>query len=64
MNPTLSYSAWWHPIHTAPHDRRIVVYAPSAHGLPAMVSMCEWHPDAGFCVDELREPTHWTEIPE
>jgi hypothetical protein len=48
---------------TAPRDRPIIVYCPEKHGLQAMASICEWHPDAGFCVDELREPTCWTEIP-
>jgi hypothetical protein len=48
---------------TAPRGRPIIVYCPERHGLQAMASICEWHPDAGFCVDELREPTCWTEIP-
>lgn len=49
----------WLPIETAPKDRVIEVYAPPTHGLNAMVSLCEWHEDAGFCICELREPTHW-----
>jgi hypothetical protein len=53
----------WQPIETAPHNRRIIVYAPGCHDLPDMASMCHWHPDAGFCIDELREPTHWMEKP-
>ena len=24
-----------------------------------LASMCAYHRDAGFCIDELREPTHW-----
>ena len=50
----------WLPIATAPTDGRcIVVYAPARDGLNEMVSLCSYHPDAGFCIDELREPTHW-----
>lgn len=53
----------WYPIQTAPIDREIVVYAPARHGLQEMASMCRWHEDAGFCIDEVREPTHWTDKP-
>lgn len=50
----------WRPIDTAPTDGRcIVVYATARDGLNEMVSLCSYHPDAGFCIDELREPTHW-----
>ena len=60
----LSYFAFaegWQPIETAPRDGRlIVVYAPGRDGLPAIICPCSWHPDAGFCVDEIREPSHWT----
>jgi hypothetical protein len=52
------------PIATAPKDgTEIIVYCPPAHGLPHMASICAWHEDAGFCVDELREPTMWTYLP-
>ncbi len=51
-------------IETAPKDgTEIVVYCPSAHGIRHMASICAWHADAGFCVDELREPTHWMPLP-
>ena len=53
----------WQPIDDAPKDRDIAVYAPSYQGLPSMVSKCKWHDDAGFCIDELRQPTHWCELP-
>jgi len=53
----------WKPIESAPQDREIVVYAPGREGLGELVSLCQWHPDAGFCIDELREPTLWTEKP-
>lgn len=44
-----------------PKDRLIDVFAPGVYGLPFMVTHCQWHPDAGYCVDELRSPTHWRE---
>ena len=54
----------WRPIETAPKDGTIIwIYAPPAHGLPALQTQCAWHPDAGFCVCELREPTHWMPLP-
>ncbi len=54
----------WQTIETAPTDGTLIqVWAPSAHGLPAMHSLCTYHPDAGFCIDELREPTHWMPLP-
>jgi hypothetical protein len=52
----------WQPIDTAPHDRKIIVFAPAAHGLPDLITECQYHPDAGFCVCELREPIYWREI--
>jgi hypothetical protein len=51
----------WRPISTAPKDREIEVRCPPREGLPELISKCLWHPDAGFCVDELREATHWRE---
>ena len=54
----------WMPMETAPKDgTEIIVYCPPAHGLPHMVSFCAWHEDAGFCVDELREPSLWIPAP-
>lgn len=44
---------------SAPKDRSILVWAPTREGLPAMFAICKWHPDAGFCIDELREPVMW-----
>lgn len=54
----------WQPMDSAPQDRNIIVYAPGRDGLPSMASLCRWHPDAGFCVDEVREPICWTEVPQ
>jgi hypothetical protein len=54
----------WMPIESAPKDgSEIIVYCPPAHGLNHMASVCAWHEDAGFCVDELREPTLWIPLP-
>lgn len=55
----------WQPIETAPKDgTMIIVFAPGDNPdfwepLPDIVCLCAWHPDAGFCVDEVRSPTHW-----
>lgn len=47
-----------------PKDRDILVYAPPYEDLKELYSVCRWHEDAGFCIDELREPTLWCEIPK
>lgn len=55
----------WRPIETAPKDGTLfLVWASSYEGLPAMYSLCAWQPDAGFCIDELRTPSHWMPLPE
>lgn len=51
------------PILIAPRDRKIWCYTAAAHGLQSFESECEWHPDSGFCTDELRNATHWKELP-
>lgn len=54
----------WMPIDDlTPRGHPILVYAPAAHGLPGMIGICQWHPDAGFCIDDLRRPTIWTSLP-
>lgn len=58
----------WRPIATAPKDGTVfLAFAPGAdYGLDDLKTHCSWHRDAGFCVCELREPTHWlpfSEIP-
>lgn len=60
--PDVVKATAWQPIYSAPLNREIMVYAPAAHGLRSMQSRCRWHLDAGFCVDELREPTLWREL--
>lgn len=54
----------WRPIKSAPRNFPVLVYAAPAHGLPAFQTVAAWHPDAGWCVCELREATHWMLLPE
>ncbi len=62
----------WHDIATAPQDRMVLVYAvedpekvpPECKGLEPLICTTKWHPDAGWCVCEVREATHWTELPK
>ena len=54
----------WYPIATAPKDGTVVwVYVAERDLLPAFQCICSYHPDAGWCVDELREVTHWRPLP-
>lgn len=57
----LALQGRWRPIETAPRDRVIEVYAPAREGFDPLVSICKWHPGAGFCIDEIRNATHWRE---
>ncbi len=64
QNQTKPGGSQWKPIESAPKDgSEIIVFCPPAHGLRHMASVCSYHEAAGFCVDELREPTMWIEIP-
>jgi hypothetical protein len=55
----------WQPIETAPKDGRLIlVWAPAKEGFTSLYSLCRYHPDAGFCIDEIREATHWMPLPE
>lgn len=48
------------PISTAPTDgTEVNVWVAPAHGLLGFWTRCAYHPDAGWCADELREVTHW-----
>jgi len=66
----IAASQKWRHISTAPKDAWIFVYAAPYTGggddpemwLPGFVSLCHWHPDGGFCVDELRQPIAWQPI--
>lgn len=51
----------WRDMREAPKDRLIRVYAPGRQGLRPIDCQCQWHDDAGFCVDDLREPAMWCE---
>ena len=54
----------WRPIETAPTDGTVVlVFAEERQGLPAFQCTAAYHEDAGWCVDELREVTHWMPLP-
>jgi hypothetical protein len=55
----------WMPIETAPEDgRNVLVYAPSCYGLDEIIGIVGWHKDAGYCIDEVRQVTHWMPLPE
>lgn len=62
----------WHDIATAPQDRMVLVYAvedpekvpPECKGLEPLICTTKWHPDGGWCVCEVREATHWAELPK
>ncbi len=54
----------WYPMSMAPKDQEILVWCPGRDGLADMFSKCKWHPDAGWCVDELRWPTCWMWMPK
>ena len=40
------------------------VYVAVHDGLPAFQTLCIYHPDAGWCSDELRTITHFVELKE
>jgi len=53
------------PIAEAPRDGMMfLAYSEdlSGNGLTPFWSGCAWHDDAGFCTDEIREPTHFIPI--
>jgi len=63
---TAALSEGWKDMKDDPPPKdgtEFLVWAPSVHGLPSMFSVCAWHEDAGFCIDELREATHWRPLP-
>ncbi len=57
----------WLDIASAPRDgTEIIAYSQDVSGVTGLnpfVSLCAWHPDAGFCTCELREVTHWMPLP-
>ena len=61
----------WQPIATAPTDGTMVlVYAVVLHPekwgieLDPIICAAAYHEDAGFCVCEVRDATHWMPLPE
>jgi len=54
----------WQPIASAPMDGTVVlVHAPAYEDLDAITCTAAWHPDAGWCVDELRCVEWWVLLP-
>ena len=54
----------WKPIETAPTDgTEVLVYASPWDGLEGFQCVVSYHKDAGWCVCELREATHWMPLP-
>lgn len=48
------------PIDTAPKDGTfILVYVDAKEGLPPFLAIVNYHPDAGWCCDEVRDATRW-----
>lgn len=53
----------WLPIRFAPQNgSSIWAYTAASHGLPAFQGVCSYHPEAGWCTDELREVTHFVPL--
>lgn len=54
----------WRPIETAKKDgTEVWVYAAPYQDLPGFQCRCGYHSEGGWCVDELREVTHWMPLP-
>jgi hypothetical protein len=60
----------WQPIGTAPKDgTQVLVYARVLHPekwgiyLDPKICAASYHPDAGWCVCEARDATHWRPLP-
>lgn len=54
----------WELIATAPRDgTEVWVFVAPRDGLRGFQCVCAYHPDAGWCADELREVTHWQPLP-
>jgi hypothetical protein len=64
----------WRPIETAPKDgARVLVFAQldppekwheCMRDLAPLIGIAAYHPDAGWCVCEVREVTHWMPLPD
>lgn len=56
------YWAGWKSMESAPTDgREVWVMAAPYQDLPGFVVRAAYHPDAGWCVDELREAILWAD---
>lgn len=53
----------WQPIETAPKNKPVLVYAPGYYDLPEIICRCEYHKDAGWTIDDIRNVTHWQPLP-
>lgn len=54
----------WRGIESAPRDgTRVLVWAGRCCDLPGFWTIAAYHKDAGWCVCELREATHWQPLP-
>lgn len=50
----------WKPIADAPtNGSPVIVYVSAKSGLPHFITWAAYDDDAGWCVDELREATHF-----
>lgn len=54
----------WRPIAEAPEDPDLWVWVKTStyEDLPEIVCPCKWHPDYGWCVDEIRVVTHFAHM--
>ncbi len=64
----LADATWWRPIKQYPQPKHpeepVEVFARERPmegkvPLPNLIQISQWHPDAGFCICEIREETHW-----
>lgn len=54
----------WQPISEAKTDGTVYpVWVAPYQGLDGFLTACGYHPDAGWCADELREVTHFIDCP-
>lgn len=55
----MRFGGWKH-INSAPTDgTEVWVYTAAYMDLPGFEGPCSYHPDVGWCTDEVRTVTHW-----
>lgn len=63
-----TYAPHWVRVEDVPLEwedgRWLMYYAPAYEGLPPLHGPVSYHPDAGWCVDELRQVSHLALFPE